>query len=125
MNISCTPVPEFRFPNSEFRMAYGRSGIPHHKLGDRGGDPETDFGMIDGGWDMGCRTSEFYVNRGVGHWMSWGGVNLATCDNWKGGQGREEWPTRKGQTGKRAKEKPQGDSLGLVVGGWVSYPLGR
>ena len=21
---------------------------------------------------MGCRTLEFYVNSGVGHWMSWG-----------------------------------------------------
>jgi hypothetical protein len=27
------------------------------------------------GSDMGCRTLEFYVNSGVGHWMS-GGVNL-------------------------------------------------
>jgi len=51
-------IPEFRFPNSEFRMGYGDFGIPHHKLGDRGGDPETDFGMIEG----------------VGHGMSYHGV---------------------------------------------------
>ena len=27
-----------------------------------GDDTETDFGMIDG-WDIGCRTMEFYVNN--------------------------------------------------------------
>jgi hypothetical protein len=32
MKISCTPVPESRFPNSEFRMAYEGSGIPHHEI---------------------------------------------------------------------------------------------
>ena len=25
-------IPEFRFPNSEFRMAYGESEIPHHEI---------------------------------------------------------------------------------------------
>ena len=67
MNISCTPASEFRFPNSEFRMGSGDFGIPHHLFADRGDDPETDFGMIGNGvtgWDMGCRTLEFYVNRG-------------------------------------------------------------
>ena len=47
-------------------MGYGDFGIPHHKLGGRGDDPETDFGMIEGdvtGWDMGCRTLEFYANN--------------------------------------------------------------
>ena len=39
------------------------------------------------GWDIGCPTLEFYVNSGVGHWMSWGGLSGA-CDI--GG-----WPTRK------------------------------
>ena len=66
MNISCTPVSEFRFPNSEFRMGYGDFGLPHHLFADRGDDPETDFGMIGNGvtgWDMGCRTLEFYVNN--------------------------------------------------------------
>ena len=46
-------------------MGYGGFGIPHHKVSDRGDDPETDFGMIEGdvtGWDIGCRTMGFYVN---------------------------------------------------------------
>ena len=85
-------------------MGYGGFGIPHHKLGDRGDDPETDFGMIEGdvtGWDMGCRTMEFYVN-------SLAKVGLGRKENGQLGKGK--------RTGKRAKEKPQGDSLGLVVG---------
>jgi hypothetical protein len=56
------PDPSFRIPNSEFRMAYGKSGIPHHEIGVRGDDPETDFGMIG----RGC--------NGVGHGMSYLGV---------------------------------------------------
>jgi hypothetical protein len=47
-------------------MGYGDFGIPHHEITDRGDDPETDFGMIGHGvtgWDMGCLTLEFYVNR--------------------------------------------------------------
>jgi hypothetical protein len=27
-----TPVPDSRIPNSEFRMAYGGFGIPHHEI---------------------------------------------------------------------------------------------
>ena len=86
MKISCTTVSEFRFPNSEFRMGYRSSRIPHHELGDRGDDPETDFEMIEGdvtGWDIGCRTLEFYVN------------NLAKEGTRKEG----EWPTRNGKAG--------------------------
>ena len=67
-------------------MGYGGFGIPHHKLGCCGDDPETDFGMIEHGvtgWDMGCRTLEFYVN------------NLAKEGTRKEG----EWPTRKGKAG--------------------------
>lgn len=66
-------VSEFRIPNSEFRMAYGGSGIPHHENGDRGGAHER---HIRGSWtgvtgsDMGCRTLRCYVNSGVGHWVS-------------------------------------------------------
>ena len=47
--------------------------------------------------------------------MSWG-VNLEACDNWKGEQGRKEWPTRKGQSGKRAigqRKSPKGIPWGL------------
>lgn len=57
-------------------MGYGDFGIPHHELGCCGDDPETDFGMIGHGvtgWDMLCRTLEFYANSLVGHWMSYGG----------------------------------------------------
>jgi len=94
MKISCTPVSESGFPNSEFRMAYGGFGIPHHKVSDRGDDPETDFGMIGHGvtgWDMGCRT-EFYVNSGVGHWdVRW--WVTGACDIGAGQLGRQ------GQTG--------------------------
>ena len=59
-------------------MAYGKSGIPHHENRDRGGGRGARAGGSwrgVTGWDMGCRTLEFYVNSGVGHWMS-GGVNL-------------------------------------------------
>jgi len=31
------PIPDSGIPNSEFRMAYGKSGIPHHEVGGRGG----------------------------------------------------------------------------------------
>lgn len=31
------PIPDSGFPNSEFCMAYARSGIPHHEVGGRGG----------------------------------------------------------------------------------------
>ena len=31
------PIPDSGIPNSEFRMAYGGSGIPHHEIGGRGG----------------------------------------------------------------------------------------
>lgn len=77
MKISCTPVSDFGFPNSEIRMAYGGSGIPHHENGDRGGAHEGDPGHGVTGWDMGCRTSGCYVNSGVGHWVS---------DGWQPGE---------------------------------------
>ena len=76
MKISCTPVSDFGFPNSEFRMAYGGSGIPHHEVGDRGGGRGARAGGSwrgVTGWDIGCPTSGCYVNSGVGHWVSGGG----------------------------------------------------
>jgi len=58
MKISCTPVPDSGFPNSEFRMAYGRSGIPHHEiLGPR---------IAGAAGAGGC--------NGVGHGVSYHGV---------------------------------------------------
>ena len=63
------PIPDSGIPNSEFRMAYGKSGIPHHEVaGPRGRMGGREPGVT--GCDMGCRTLEFYVNSGVGHWMS-------------------------------------------------------
>ncbi len=101
MKISCTPVSDFGFPNSEIRMAYGGSGIPHHEIrGSRGGRGARAGGSWAGvtGWDMGCRTLNCYVNRGVGHWMTWGSL----CEILAGGQAASDqtrngghWPTRK------------------------------
>jgi hypothetical protein len=88
MKISCTPVPDSGFPNSEFRMAYGGSGIPHHVLGDRGSRARRARADVTG-WDIGCRTLECYVNSGVGHWMSWGGWILGKWD--KEGRKGTEW----------------------------------
>jgi hypothetical protein len=31
------PIPDSGIPNSEFRMAYGESGIPHHEIAGLGG----------------------------------------------------------------------------------------
>jgi len=36
-NLSDFPIPDSGFPNSEFRMAYGESGIPHHEIAGLGG----------------------------------------------------------------------------------------
>jgi hypothetical protein len=54
-NLSDFPNSDFWFPNSEFRMAYEGSGIPHHETGEVAGDVT--------GWDMGCLTLECYVNN--------------------------------------------------------------
>ena len=69
------PIPDSGIPNSEFRMAYGKSGIPHHEIGAAGAHGRA-HGPGVTGWDTGCRTLEFYVNSGVGHGMSWGGTWL-------------------------------------------------
>jgi hypothetical protein len=66
MKISCTPVPDSGFPNSEFRMAYGSSGIPHHEILGPRGRARGAGGRILGR----C--------NGVGHGMS-GGGHLANC----------------------------------------------
>ena len=60
------PIPDSGIPNSEFRMAYGESGIPHHEvLGPRGAHEGhmsratggVGHGMSNGnkGWDIRCR----------------------------------------------------------------------
>lgn len=50
----CTPIPDSGFPNSEFRMAYARSGIPHHEVPGLGGAHEVRGGGRRGGSDTGC-----------------------------------------------------------------------
>ena len=62
------PIPDSGIPNSEFRMAYGNPGIPHHVLavrgaaaavkesfitGPRAGGSDTGCQIPIGGWDMG------------------------------------------------------------------------
>ena len=42
----CTPIPDSGIPNSEFRMAYGKSGIPHHEVGVRGGAHERHMSRV-------------------------------------------------------------------------------
>ena len=63
------PIPDSGIPNSEFRMAYGKSGIPHHEVrGPRGahglrvGAHEPATGGVGHGMSN--------TNSGVGHWMS-------------------------------------------------------
>ena len=52
------PIPDSGIPNSEFRMAYGNPGIPHHVLGGRGGGilgrGRADPGPGVTGSDTGC-----------------------------------------------------------------------
>ena len=53
------PISDSGFPNSEFRMAYAESGIPHHVLGVRGAHmgfawgAQALRGRATGGWDIG------------------------------------------------------------------------
>lgn len=67
------PIPDSGFPNSEFRMAYGESGIPHHETLDPRGAHERIRGRRGGvGHGMsylgvlckGCLTLECYANSG-------------------------------------------------------------
>ena len=48
------PIPDSGIPNSEFRMAYGESGIPHHEVPGLGGAHERIRGRRGGGrtWDV-------------------------------------------------------------------------
>lgn len=39
MRIPCTPIPDSGIPNSEIRMAYAESGIPHHEIAGLRGAP--------------------------------------------------------------------------------------
>ena len=52
----------------EYRTMYPRIA------GAGAGRGRADPGPGVTGWDIACRTLEFYVNSGVGHWMSGGGI---------------------------------------------------
>ena len=75
----CTPIPDSGIPNSEFRMAYGNPGIPHHEVaGPRGrmgfawGAHEPGVTGSDTGcprWDPGA----LLVNPGARLWAKEGG----------------------------------------------------
>jgi hypothetical protein len=60
------PIPDSGIPNSEFRMAYGESRIPHHEVRCLGGAHMG--GILDGCNGVGHGMSK--ANSGVGHWMS-------------------------------------------------------
>ena len=86
----CTPIPDSGIPNSEFRMAYGESGIPHHEIAGLGGAHEGHMrsaGAGDGGGGHGMSNA----NNGVGHSMSWGGGELRPGEPYSHGK----WPTLK------------------------------
>ena len=57
----CTPIPDSGIPNSEIRMAYGESGIPHHEIAGLGGVHMS--GILDGCNGVGHGMS--YANNGV------------------------------------------------------------
>ena len=67
------PILGFRIPNSVWHM--GNLEYRTMRLGDRGDDPETDFGMIGHGvtWsDMGCRwgvPGHLVLNRNRDYWQ--------------------------------------------------------
>jgi len=48
-NLSDFPIPDSGFPNSEFRMAYARSGIPHHEIAEPRGAHERHMSGRRGG----------------------------------------------------------------------------
>ena len=51
------PIPDSGIPNSEIRMAYAESGIPHHEVADRGAHMGFAWGAHEPGLtgcDIGC-----------------------------------------------------------------------
>ena len=74
------PIPDSGIPNSEFRMAYGNPGIPHHEVaGPRGrilGRGQEDPGPGVTGCDIGCHRADpgaLLANPGAGLWAKEGG----------------------------------------------------
>ena len=65
----CTPIPDSGFPNSEFRMAYGESGIPHHEVAGLGGAPGR-AGQGPRAGEGGIGHGMYNANNGVRHSVS-------------------------------------------------------
>ena len=75
------PIPDSGIPNSEFRMAYGESRIPHHEIAGLGGAHEGHMrGILDGCNGVGHGMSN--ANNGVGHSMSKGGSWSPSVKSW-------------------------------------------
>jgi hypothetical protein len=77
------------FQDSEFRIPYGVWGILEYRTM-RTGTAGAGVGRgRAGSWagvtgsDMACRTLEFYVNSGVGHWMTWGSTWGSSVKSWQ------------------------------------------
>ena len=71
MRNLCTPIPDSGIPNSEFRMAYAESGIPHHEAGAAGAHMSGTWasrGPGVTGWDIECRRGD----PGAGLWAKEG-----------------------------------------------------
>jgi hypothetical protein len=67
----CTPIPDSGIPNSEFRMAYGESRIPHHEV----------LGL--GGSDIRCPMGDpggLVLNPEPGLWVKEGGNHTLGTD---------------------------------------------
>jgi len=136
------PIPDSGIPNSEFRMAYGESEIPHHEIAGLGGAHERHMrsaGGRRGGADTGCPMPiagwDIRCPRGVP-----GGLMLNPDLGLLAKEGRKkphtrgiDWPTRK-QSGRvlgrkeggrgcphpRGKEKPRRvESTGR--GEWIGF----
>ena len=148
--IPCTPIPDSGIPNSEIRMAYARSGIPHHEIAGLGGRTWAGWRGVRGAGDGGSGHRMSNANSGVGHSMSDGVSWLPSVKSGSGtmGEGRKEptlgtdprerhtlggdWPTRKtsgqaasGLSGHRGKQKAPRGFLGAWRGLEASYLRAR
>ena len=118
MKISCTPIPDSGIPNSEFRMAYGKSGIPHHEV--RGPRGAHEPGVT--GWDIGCPGGDpghLVLNPKLRLWAKEGRGGQVTSDK-EGRDGllmrqaasglcpRKEGSGKRVSTPSRQKKTPQG-----------------
>jgi len=64
------PIPDSGFPNSEIRMAYGESRIPHHEIAGLGAHMGGHMRGVRGAGDGGVGHGMSNANSGVGHSMT-------------------------------------------------------